>query len=73
MADRIRRIAHVSDIHTLEEGPKPHGLGRHFLSFGRALDATVRRHKLERAVEVAKRSGADHFIVRRSHGDRLAR
>lgn len=62
MADRIRRIAHLSDIHTLEEGPKPHGVGRHFLSLGRALDATERRRKLRRAVDVAMRAGADHFV-----------
>lgn len=63
MADRIRRIAHLSDIHTLEEGPKTHGVGVRFVSFGRALDAVERKRKLQRAVDVARRAGADHYVV----------
>jgi 3',5'-cyclic-AMP phosphodiesterase len=62
MADRIRRIAHLSDIHTLQERPG-HGVGVHFLSFGRALDAAERRRKLQRAVDVARRGGADHYVI----------
>lgn len=62
MADRIRRIAHLSDIHALEPA-KSHGLGVRFVSIGRALDAEERRRKLERALEAAKRSGADHYVL----------
>ena len=34
-----------------------------FLSFGRPLDAVGRQHKLRRAIDAAKRVGADHVVI----------
>jgi Icc protein len=66
MPQGVRRIAHLSDVHMLEEKPNPstvHNLSLKFLSFGRPLDARGRVNKLRRALASAKRAGADHFIV----------
>jgi 3',5'-cyclic-AMP phosphodiesterase len=63
-AGRVRRIAHLSDVHLLEERPSSgHDLSVQFLSFGRALDGPSRVRKLRRALSVAQRSGADHFVI----------
>jgi 3',5'-cyclic AMP phosphodiesterase CpdA len=47
----------------LERSPKGYGLSVHWLSAGRRLDAAMRIRKLLRAFEVAKRSGADHYVI----------
>ena len=64
-AGRVRRIAHLSDVHMLETRPSSsgHDLSVKFLSFGRALDGPSRGRKLRHALAVAKRSGADHFVI----------
>ncbi len=62
----VRRIAHLSDVHMLEARANPshlHNLSLHFLSFGRVLDAGGRAGKLKRALAVAKRNQADHFVI----------
>jgi 3',5'-cyclic-AMP phosphodiesterase len=64
--NKVRRIAHLSDVHMLEARANPshlHNLSLHFLSFGRVLDAGGRTQKLKRALAVAKQSQADHFVV----------
>jgi Icc protein len=62
---RVRRIAHLSDAHILEARPSSgsHNLSVKFVSLGRTLDGAGRAKKLERALSVAKRSGADHFVI----------
>ncbi len=63
---RVRRIAHLSDVHMLERRANPshlHNLSLHFLSFGRALDPEGRRRKLHRALAAAERCRADHFVI----------
>lgn len=75
---RLVRIAHVSDVHTLDGGlgfVSPEGVSRtslhaksfdwnvRFVSFGRELDADARSGKLAAALEVACRAHADHVVV----------
>jgi Icc protein len=64
-AGRVRRIAHLSDIHMLEERPSSgsHDLSVKFLSLGRTVDGAERARKFRRGLEVAKKSGADHFVI----------
>jgi Icc protein len=61
------RIAHLSDAHVLDPRPSRTRSGwsmrTRFLSFGRPLDAMGRRRKLGRALECAKRVGANHVVV----------
>jgi Icc protein len=62
----MRRIAHLSDVHMLEERPNPsrvHNLSLKFLSLGRVLDPRGRVLKLKRALAAAKRAQADHFVI----------
>ncbi|HLK38284.1 MAG TPA: metallophosphoesterase [Polyangiaceae bacterium] len=66
-ATGMTRIAHLSDAHVLD--PRPHrtrsgfSLQTRFLSFGRPLDAEGRRRKLSRALDTARRVGADHYVL----------
>src|SRR5580692_2045741 len=62
---RIRRIAHLSDVHMLEARPATgsHNLSVKFVSIGRSLDGRGRAAKLRRALAAAERSGADHFVI----------
>jgi 3',5'-cyclic AMP phosphodiesterase CpdA len=63
---KVRRIAHLSDVHMLESRTNPshlHNLSLHFLSFGRVLDPEGRTRKLERALAAARQRQADHFVV----------
>jgi 3',5'-cyclic-AMP phosphodiesterase len=65
-ANKVRRIAHLSDVHMLGAQANPshlHNLSLHFLSFGRALDPEGRTRKLKRALAVARQSNADHFVI----------
>jgi Icc protein len=61
------RIAHLSDAHVLDPRPSRTRSGwsmrTRFLSFGRPLDAAGRRRKLGRALECAKRIGANHVVL----------
>lgn len=63
----ITRIAHLSDAHVLDPGPSRTRAGwsmrTRFLSFGRPLDAAGRQRKLRRAIDAAKRVGADHVVI----------
>jgi 3',5'-cyclic-AMP phosphodiesterase len=64
-AGKIRRVAHLSDIHMLEARPATgtHNLSVKFVSLGRSLDGKGRARKLRRALAAAERSGADHFVI----------
>ena len=59
------RIAHFSDVHTLEPrlAERPYGWGTKFVSLGRELDPIGRARKLERALVAAKQSGAEHYVI----------
>jgi Icc protein len=59
---RVRRIAHLSDVHMLDERGA-HNLSVKFLSLGRPLDGRERVRKFQRAVLAAKRAEADHFVI----------
>ncbi len=67
MNTSITRIAHVSDVHMLER--RPSGSRSHYdlriklLSFGRRLDALARVRKLTLALDSAKKSGAQHYVI----------
>jgi 3',5'-cyclic-AMP phosphodiesterase len=65
MAPSVRRLAHLSDVHMLD--PRGARTAREravvrLLSLARVLDATGRTAKLRRALEAAKRTGADHYV-----------
>ncbi len=61
------RIAHLSDAHVLDPRPSRTRSGwsmrTRFLSIGRPLDAVGRRRKLQRSLDMAKRVGAQHFVL----------
>ena len=62
----VRRIAHLSDMHLLESGPVAsimEGLAIRIVSVGRAVDPRGRARKLERALQPAIRTGADHLVI----------
>jgi 3',5'-cyclic AMP phosphodiesterase CpdA len=61
------RIAHLSDVHMLDARPSRarsgYSMGHHFLSFGRPLDAELRKRKLAHALSASQRVGADHIVI----------
>ncbi len=59
---KLVRLAHVSDVHTLEKRRR-FDLDVRFVSFGRELDAALRMRKLAAALDVAKRACADHIVI----------
>jgi 3',5'-cyclic AMP phosphodiesterase CpdA len=61
----MRRIAHISDPHILAPQSKRdgHGLRLRYLNLGRPIDGDERKTKLRRALETAKKTGADHFVI----------
>jgi Icc protein len=65
----LTRIAHLSDIHILDEtrldrvSARSYDLSTHFVSIGRPLDPVERRKKLQQGLRAAKHSGADHFVI----------
>src|SRR5580700_4651887 len=65
----LTRIAHLSDIHMLDETrsdrvrARSYDLSTHFVSIGRPLDPVERRRKLKNGLAAAKRSGANHFVI----------
>jgi 3',5'-cyclic AMP phosphodiesterase CpdA len=62
-SSRFGRIAHLSDVHTLEAQRDAYGWGHKLVSIHRRLDGAGRMKKLERALAAAKRSGADHVVI----------
>jgi 3',5'-cyclic AMP phosphodiesterase CpdA len=60
---RITRVAHLSDVHTLEPSKRAYGWGLKFVSIHRPLDASGRLRKLARALAAARQSGADHIVI----------
>ena len=63
----MRRIAHLSDVHTLDPA---HGrssaryrFATKFVSLGRPVDPRSRAKKLMRGLAAAKASGADHVVI----------
>ncbi len=64
MNGSIRRIAHLSDVHLLAKRPSDASARpARLLSFGRRSDGAARIRKLSRALESARRGGADHFVL----------
>lgn len=63
----MRRIAHLSDIHTLDPHTRRSGaryrFATRFVSLGRPVDPKSRARKLARALVAAKASGADHVVI----------
>lgn len=63
------RIAHLSDIHLLDEkrsdrvGTRSYDLSTHFVSIGRPLDPVERRRKLKQGLAAAQNSRAHHFVI----------
>ncbi len=60
---RVSRIAHLSDVHTLEKERGAYGWGVKFVSIHRPLDAEARLRKFGRALGLAKAMGAHHVVV----------
>lgn len=63
----MRRIAHLSDVHTLDPQTRRssarYRFATKFVSLGRPIDPRSRARKLTRALAVAKASGADHVVI----------
>ena len=63
----MRRIAHLSDVHMLDRETRRssarYRLATRAVSLGRAIDPKGRAKKLARALDAAKASGADHFVL----------
>jgi Icc protein len=63
----MRRIAHLSDVHTLDpehrRSSTRYRFATKFVSLGRPVDPRGRARKLARALAAAKASGADHFVI----------
>lgn len=63
----MRRIAHLSDVHTLDPGHRRssarYRMATKFVSLGRPVDPFARARKLTRALAAAKASGADHVVI----------
>lgn len=63
----MRRIAHLSDVHTLDprvrRASTRYRLSAGFVSIGRPLDPRARAQKLLRGLRAARSSGADHVVI----------
>ena len=63
----MRRIAHLSDVHTLDPAHRRsntrYRLATKLVSLGRPVDPRRRAQKLARALAAAKASGADHIVI----------
>jgi 3',5'-cyclic AMP phosphodiesterase CpdA len=63
----MARIAHLSDIHTLDpqlrRSSTRYRFATKFVSLGRPVDPRARAKKLLRGLAAAKASGADHFVI----------
>jgi 3',5'-cyclic AMP phosphodiesterase CpdA len=66
---RKTRIAHLSDVHMLDETrtdrsrARNYDLSTRFVSIGRALDPVERKQKLSNALAAARNAGAQHFVI----------
>lgn len=63
----MRRIAHLSDVHILDArvGTRRarYRVATKFVSLGRPIDPLARRRRLASALAIAKKAGADHFVI----------
>jgi Icc protein len=63
----VRRIAHLSDVHTLDPETRRsnarYRFATKFVSLGRPIDPRSRARKLARGLAAAKASGADHVVI----------
>lgn len=63
----MRRIAHLSDVHTLDPETRRsnarYRFSTKFVSLGRPIDPRSRARKLARGLAAAKASGADHVVI----------
>ena len=63
----MRRIAHLSDVHTLDPAHRRSSAryrsATKFVSLGRPVDPRGRARKLMRGLAAAKASGADHVVI----------
>jgi 3',5'-cyclic-AMP phosphodiesterase len=63
----MRRIAHLSDVHTLDpehrRSTARYRFATKFVSLGRPVCARTRGRKLARGLAAAKASGADHIVI----------
>ena len=63
----MRRIAHLSDVHTLDpltrRSSARYRFATKFVSLGRPVDPRSRARKLTRGLIAAKASGADHVVI----------
>ena len=63
----MARIAHLSDVHTLDlqhrRSSARYRFATKFVSLGRPVDPRGRAKKLLRGLEAAKASGAEHFVI----------
>ena len=69
MTTTTTRIAHLSDVHMLDEAradrfrARAYDLSTHFVSIGRPLDPILRRRKLKNGLAAAKQAGAHHYVI----------
>lgn len=67
MIDRMTRVAHLSDLHLLEDNHDARrGAARRrlaYISLGRAYEPRARRERAGSALTAARRSGADHLVL----------
>jgi 3',5'-cyclic-AMP phosphodiesterase len=67
MIDGMTQVAHLSDLHLLEEGHEARrGEARRrlkYISLGRPYDPRARRKRAAEALAASKRSGADHLVL----------
>src|SRR5215212_4804104 len=65
--NRMRRIAHLSDVHILGKDTQRSGaryrIATKFVSLGRAIDPLSRAKKLARSLAAAKERGAEHVVI----------
>ncbi len=63
----MTRIAHLSDLHLVEEGHRARTalswLRLSLISFGRPVDAEVRKARLLHALRLARQARADHVVL----------
>jgi 3',5'-cyclic AMP phosphodiesterase CpdA len=67
MIDRMTQVAHLSDLHLLEDNHEDRrGAARRrlaYISLGRAYEPRARRERAAIALAAARRSGADHLVL----------
>ena len=67
MIDGMTQVAHLSDLHLLEDGHEARrGAARRrlrYISLGRPYDPQARRKRAAEALAASRRSGADHLVL----------